>query len=266
MTPILSILMPIAGVDRFLPMAIESLKHQTFENYTCHILTSKLTKREAVELHALISNDSRFVVHQLELNGITFALNYGLNLSNSKYIARMDGDDISQPLRFEKQIQFLEQNQKYVAVGCRVEIIDQDGVRHNQTFKFYENDSEIRKALKYRMPLCHPAMIFRAETLKLNKGYMYGNTSEDHELYLRIARDSNCLFKNLPDCLFSYRRHDNQLTNLKHARKAYCNISGFMFTEFLLTGNLMYLIGVFANHPALRRIRHEFRKFRGLFK
>jgi len=266
MTPILSILMPIAGVDRFLPMAIESLKLQTFENYTCHILTSKLTKREAVELHALISNDSRFVVHQLELNGITFALNYGLNLSNSKYIARMDSDDISHPLRFEKQIQFLDQNQKYVAVGCRVEIIDQDGARLDQTFKFYENDSEIRKALKYRMPLCHPAMIFRAETLNLNKGYMYGNTSEDHELYLRIARDSNSLFKNLPDCLFSYRRHDNQLTNLKHARKAYCNISGFMFTEFLLTGNLMYLIGVFANHPALRRIRHEFRKFRGLFK
>ena len=262
----LSILMPVGGVDRFLPMAIESIKHQTFENYACHILTPKLTKSEVDELHAFISNDSRFVVHQLKLSGIAFALNYGLNLSKSKYIARMDSDDISHPLRFEKQIKFLEQNQKYVAVGCRVEMIDQDGVRSNQTFKFYENDSEIRKALKYRVPLCHPAMIFRAETLHLNKGYMYGNTAEDHELYLRIARDSNCLFKNLPDCLFSYRRHDKQLTNFKHARSSHCNISGFMFTELMLTGNPMYLIGVFANHPVLRRIRLELRKFRELYK
>lgn len=266
MNPILSILMPIAGVDHFLPVAMESLKRQTFENYTCHILTPKLTENEIAELDVLILNDSRFVVHQLRLNGIAFALNYGLNLSNSKYIARMDGDDISHPLRFEKQIQFLEQNQKHVAVGCRVELIDQDGVRLNQKFKFYENDSEIRKALKYRMPLCHPAMIFRAETLILNKGYMYGNTAEDHELYLRIARNSSCLFKNLPDCLFSYRRHDNQLTNLKYARRAYYNISGFMFTEFMLTGNIKYIIGIIANHPLLRRVRLEFRNFLGLFK
>ena len=86
MTPILSVLMPIATVDRFLPIAIKSLKNQTFENYTCQVLTSKLTKEDADELHSIILNDSRFVVHQLELNGIAFALNYGLNQSNSKYI------------------------------------------------------------------------------------------------------------------------------------------------------------------------------------
>ena len=266
MTPILSVLMPIATVDRFLPIAIKSLKNQTFENYTCLILTSKLTKEDADELHSIILNDSRFVVHQLELNGIAFALNYGLNQSNSKYIARMDSDDISHPLRFEKQINFLENNKKYVAVGSRVELINEEGVRLSQVFKFYENDSEIRKALKYRMPLCHPAMMFRAETLKLNKGYLYGNSAEDHELFIRITRDKNCLFKNLPDNLFSYRRHDNQLTNIKHARKAYCNISGFMFTELMLTGNFMYLLGIFSYHPILRRIRLSLRRFKELLK
>ena len=188
------------------------------------------------------------------------------NQSNSKYIARMDSDDISHPLRFEKQINFLENNKKYVAVGSRVELINEEGVRLSQVVKFYENDSEIRKALKYRMPLCHPAMMFRAETLKLNKGYLYGNSAEDHELFIRITRDKNCLFKNLPDNLLSYRRHDNQLTNIKHARKAYCNISGFMFTELMLTGNFMYLLGIFSYHPILRRIRLSLRRFKELLK
>jgi hypothetical protein len=124
--------------------------------------------------------------------------------------------------------------------------------------KFYENNLQIRKALKYRMPFCHPAMIFRYPTLISNNGYMYGNTAEDHELYLRIARNSNSQFKNLPDKLFSYRRHQDQLTNIKYAKKAYCNMAGFMFTEFLLSHNPIYICGIIANLPVLRRLRNFF--------
>ncbi len=252
--------MPIARIDRFLPLAIDSLKMQTFDKFICHILTGQLDVCEMQKLETLISNDCRFEVHQLSLGGIAFALNYGINLSKSKYIARMDGDDISHPLRFEKQIKFLEQNTNYVAVGCRVELIDQDGNKLKKLFKFYGNNAQIRGALKYRMPLCHPAMIFRASILISNNGYMYGNTAEDHELYLRIARNSNALFKNLPDKLFSYRKHQDQLTNIKHAKNAYCNMAGFMFTEFLMSSNPKYLVGIFANLPLLRRVRNFFRK------
>lgn len=248
--------MPIKKIDPFLETAILSLKNQVFDKFTCLILTGQLDVSDLNKIKASISDDSRFEIHQLRLDGIAFALNYGINLSKTKYIARMDGDDFSYPLRFEKQVQFLERNTNYVAVGCRVELIDQNGRRMSKSFKFYENDSEIRKALKYRMPLCHPAIIFRTSALISNKGYMYGNNAEDHELYLRIVRDKEHLFKNLPDLLFSYRRHDDQLTNIKNARLAYCNIGGFMFTEFLLSGNPIYLVGIFANHPILRKIRN----------
>lgn len=256
MTQLLTVLMPIISIDRFLPIAIDSLKKQTFDKFNCHILASCLGECETQILDTLVSNDQRFTVHQLNLNGIAFALNYGLNISRSKYIARMDGDDISHPLRFERQIAFLEQNPRYVAVGCQVDLIDEDGNKINKSFKFYESDLDIRRALKYRMPLCHPAMVFRSASLMANNGYMYGNTAEDHELYLRLARDDSCLFKNLSDKLFSYRRHHNQLTNIKYAKKAYCNIAGFLFTEFLLSRNPIYIIGIIANHPLLRKIRN----------
>lgn len=260
MTQELTVLMPVARIDRFLPIAIDSLKNQTFDKFICHILTGQLDTSSMQKLESLIFNDCRFIVHQLSLGGIAFALNYGLNLSKSKYIARMDGDDVSHPLRFEKQIKFLEQNPSYVAVGCRVELIDQDGAPINKAFKFYEDNFEIRGALKYRMPLCHPAMIFRASSLISNNGYLYGNTAEDHELYLRMARDNNNLFKNLPEKLFSYRKHQDQLTSIKRASKAYCDMAGYMFTEFLLSKNPIYLVGILANLPMLRKARNFFYK------
>lgn len=255
MNPIVTILMPVIEVNQFLFLAIESLKKQTFKDYDCYILTKYLSDDEFSEINSMISGDSRFIIHQLALGGISFALNYGLNITKSKYLARMDGDDISHPLRLEKQINFLEKNLNYVVVGCKVNLIDYNGNVIKSRFKFFEDNKDIRKALKYRMPLCHPALIFRTETLISNKGYTYGNSAEDHELCLRIARNQDSKFKNLPDTLFSYRRHNNQLTNIKFAKKAYSNISGFMFTEFMLSADFMYLIGVFAYHPFLRKIR-----------
>ena len=257
----LTVLMPVGAIDEFLPIAIDSIKNQTFVGFVCHILCGQLTEDELTRLNGLVSRDERFVLHYLNLRGITFALNYGLNLVKTKYVARMDSDDISHPTRFEKQLNFLEGNVNYVAVGCRVTLVDEYGETVNQKFKFFEDDLEIRRALKYRMPLCHPAMIFRADTLLSHRGYMYGNTSEDHELYLRVARNSNNLFKNLPDHLFSYRRHGNQLTHPSNAHRAYCNIAGFMFTEFLLTWHPVYLLGIVSNHSLLRKFRGFLRQY-----
>ena len=167
----------------------------------------------------------------------------------------MDGDDLSHPTRFEKQIEFLEDNPHHALVGCKVDLIDERGNKIIQEFKFYENNVNIRRALKYRMPLCHPALMFNADALLNSKGYLYGNTAEDHELYLRMARKPQYLFANLREHLFSYRRHENQLTNISLAKAAYYNISGFLFTEFMLSKNPIYLIGIFANHSLMRRAR-----------
>ena len=262
----LTVIMPVAAVDEFLPIAVDSIQNQTFKDFVCHILCGHLSEDELKRLSEIVSGDDRFVLHQLHLNGIAFALNYGLNLVKTKYVARMDSDDICHPTRFEKQLNFLEGNPNYVMVGCRVELVDKRGETVNQKFKFFEDDQEIRKAIKYRMPLCHPAITCRADTLFDHRGYMYGCTSEDHELYLRIARNSNNLFKNLPDLLYSYRRHENQLSSFDNAKEAYCNIGGFLFTEFLYTWNPIYLFGIVAVHPLLRKSRYLIRKLQSFFK
>ena len=261
----LTVLMPVSVVDEFLPIAVDSIQNQTFKDFICHILCAQLSDNEKKRLSELVSDDSRFVIHYLNMDGITFALNYGINLVKTKYVARMDSDDITHPTRFEKQLKFLEENPNYVMVGSRVIIVDEHGEKINQNFKFFEDDKEIRRALKYRMPLCHPVMMFRADTLFANRGYLYGNNSEDHELYLRIARNPNNLFKNLPDQLLSYRRHGIQATDMSKAKQSFCDNGGFRFTEFLLTWNPLYLIGIIAIHPLLRKGRYIIRNIKSIF-
>lgn len=261
----LTVLIPIYSIDKHLNEALLSIKNQTYREYTCHLLCKKFNEEERNTINSIINNDDRFVLHELKLDGIAFALNYGLNLVETKYVARMDADDISDLTRFEKQINFLENNPKHVMVGCFVKIIDENSQETVQKFKFFKDNKNIRKALKYRMPMCHPALIFRTNILFKYKGYMYGNTAEDHEIYLRIARDKNNLFENLEENLFFYRKRKNQLTDLSNAHESFYDISGFLFSEFLRTFNPLYIVGMVATHPFFRKSRAYIRVIKKTF-
>jgi glycosyltransferase involved in cell wall biosynthesis len=261
----LTVLMPVASVNKFFEISVCSIKNQTYKDFVCHIICKKLDSESLKHINSVIGDDSRFMIHELELDGINFALNYGLNLVKTKYMARMDADDYSFPTRFEKQIKFLEENPKYVMVGCRVQMVDDEDKKIIQQFKFFQGNKKIRRALKYRMPLCHPAVMFRTSTLFENNGYMYGNTSEDHELYIRIARNPENLFENIPEHLFNYRRNRYQLTDMRNAWESYTDIGGFLFTEFLRTWNPFYLVGMIAVHPFCRNFRKLSRDIKGKF-
>lgn len=259
---ILTVLLPVGRIDQFLEPAFECLIKQTFADFTCYVLCDESLKNQYMDLQLLSQNDSRFIFIFLKLGGIAFALNYGINLSTTKYIARMDADDLCPPERFEKQINFLENNVEYGIVGSRVIIIDHLGKKSNRLFKFYESDKQIRAALKYRMPLCHPGLMLRTELLFKLKGYAYGHTSEDHELFLRVVRLSDYKFYNLNDLSFYYRRHTYQLSSDIVASAAFKNIAGFLFTEFLYDKNPKYIIGMLANHPYIRSLRALYRNIK----
>jgi glycosyltransferase involved in cell wall biosynthesis len=83
--PFLTILLPLSRVDDFFMISIQSLKDQTFTDYVCYLLAPPLSTDELCKIQQLIIDDPRFLFHELSLGGIAFALNYGLNISTTKY-------------------------------------------------------------------------------------------------------------------------------------------------------------------------------------
>jgi O86/O127-antigen biosynthesis beta-1,3-galactosyltransferase len=256
----LTVLLPLGKLDQFVGPAVECIINQTYTDFICYVLCDESLSNRYEDLKEIFKNDLRFKLIFLKLGGIAFALNYGINLSTSEYIARMDADDLCPVDRFEQQINFLDENLEFGIVGSKVLMIDESGSVLNRDFKFYESNEEIRAALKYRMPLCHPGLMFRRDLLLSLKGYAYGHTSEDHELFLRVARLTGYKFYNIPDLIFYYRRHTFQLSTSKVASSAFKHISGFLFTEFLYAKNPKYILGMIACHPSMRSLRALYRK------
>jgi glycosyltransferase involved in cell wall biosynthesis len=264
----LSVLIPILRIDTFLTSTLLSLDAQTYRNFKAILICdSSLEKKLNILLKHLKVKFKYKIIHT-KLKGVAFAANLGIAETDTEYLARWDADDLCDPNRFKEQIKELDLDRSLGVIGTKVELIDEfDNIIKFHKFKFYKDNLSIRRALKYRQPLLHSSLIFRTEVLFKNNGYLYGHTSEDHELYLRIARDSLIKFKNLETVKTYYRRHSNQLSDIKNQQKAFYEISGFMITEFLMTFNPLYIIGMFANVPFLRRLRHKWRNFlKFLFK
>lgn len=255
-----SVLLAVHRDSSYLDEAIASVLRQEGVSFELVIIANggnEELRRRLVEAHG---RDPRVVIVGCDLAGLAFALNLGINVARGDYIARADADDLSHPSRLRKQAAFLDAHPKVGIVGSRVRLIGPDSAPiEGRTLEFCGTDREIRRRLPYKNTLIHPALMFRREVLMQMRGYCYGHMSEDHELFLRVAR-TQWEFANLDEVLFDYRRHPEQITNAGRARDHFVEISGFLWTEFLRTGSPKYLLGMAVVFPPARRLRNAFRR------
>ncbi len=124
-SPIISVVMSVYNGDKYLREEIESILNQTFKDFEFIIVNDGSTDKSLEIIKSY--NDPRIVIIDQENTGLAKALNNGINIAKGRYIARMDQDDISNPERFEKQIEFLENLSEYVAIGSWSNHISEHG-------------------------------------------------------------------------------------------------------------------------------------------
>lgn len=195
--------MSVYNGQSFLKEAIESVLDQTFEDFEFIIVNDGSSDGSGEVLDEWASRDSRIqVVHQ-ENRGIPCSLNRGWRMARGAYIARMDADDISLPKRFEKQVDFLEENPTVGVVGTNVEVIDADGERL-QLPSTPTDPGLIAWRMLFTCPVWHPSVMMRKHVLRRVGGY--GATilrSHDYDLWTRLIPFTN--ISNLPDVCLKYR-------------------------------------------------------------
>jgi glycosyltransferase involved in cell wall biosynthesis len=262
--PEVTVLMAINKIDEFTEPAIKSILSQTLKDFFFYIVCNG---NNAVYLSKWIKNnfkDHRIRLFTTSTSSLTFALNYGLSNAKTKYIARMDSDDISLSQRLYKQLKYLNNNSKVGVLGCKVFLINEFGHKMKDSFLTFYSHRQIVRWLPIFNSMCHPALMFRKECLECVGGYKSDLHSEDHELFIRISRESKWEFTNLNQNLFYYRRHTNQKTNGKRL-KIFSEICSFLIMHFIQSGNLLFLLGIIWVFPPVVFIKRFIRKLINLF-
>ncbi len=206
--PRVSVIMGVYNAEPYLAAAIESILGQTFRDFEFIVVDDGSTDSSLQTLRRYAELDSRIRVRSWANAGHARALNEALSLASGEYIGRMDQDDISLPDRFERQVHFLDEHAECVAVGCRVLLIDPEGlpIRELCTLENHEDIDRFDLEDKRGTALAHPTLMMRRTVLIGIGAYRPDfELAEDVDLLLRLAEKGR--LANMAEVLFHYRQH-----------------------------------------------------------
>ncbi len=212
---LISVILPIYNSENYILECLESIKIQTMQNFEVILIDDKSTDKSPEIINDYLKNNfyGKFKIIKNKSNiGITRSLNKAFKISDSKYIARIDADDINKPDRFEIQFKYLEKYKDIAIVGSNVEYIDKDSKFINHS-DLPLNHIDIKSSLFLYNPMVHSSIFFRK---KIFSKYPYNNkfiTSQDYEMYCRIINSHK--FANIKKSLVKFRLHNQSISSHK---------------------------------------------------
>ncbi len=206
--PLVTVLMPVYNGAIFLKETINSVLNQTYADFIFLIIDDGSTDDSVQVIESFTDKRIQFIKNESNLKLIS-TLNKGLNLCSTKYICRMDCDDICEPTRLKEQVEYMEMNPDVGASGTFIKLLR----KNNQLEMRTPLNDDINSFMLFNSPIAHPSVILRRNVLvenqlQYNSEYIH---AEDFKLWQEISNFSK--LGNIGKSLLKYRIHEKQITS-----------------------------------------------------
>lgn len=212
--PKISVIMGVHNGEKTLPRAIDSILNQTFTDFELIICDDCSTDGTIQVIKDYMEKDNRVILIRNKTNsGLAASLNKCIQVSKGEYIARMDDDDISHLLRFEKQNKFLDEHKEYAIVGTCRNTFDEEGI-----WNIYGQGGELSKEDIIKCNIfTHPTVMMRkSELLSVGMYTVCDRTirGQDFDLWCKMYAAGYKGYV-LTDVLFDYYEDRNKIKEIK---------------------------------------------------
>lgn len=212
--PLVSVVMSVYNDGPFVKEAVASILGQSFGDFEFVIVDDGSIDDSVQQIKEFC--DPRIRLLRQGNRGLAEALNRGIKASRGQYIARQDGDDISEPWRLEKQVRHLEANSEIGLMGSQVSIIDESG-KILVTMDFPGDDHSLQRLLLSdgkAIPLYHGAVMFRkSAAIKAGLYRPEFKQAQDLDFFLRLAEGTQ--LANFPEVAYRWRLRKASVNNTK---------------------------------------------------
>lgn len=215
LTPLVTIIMCVYNAGEYLRPSLLSILAQTYQNLDIVIVDDGSTDGCFATIEDLLGDDRIRVYHQ-ENATRPVALNRALGEARGEFYAIQDGDDISHPLRIEKQVQVLTQFPQLAAVFCGNEVI----IRGKPMAPTFSRKSELdckRDIDAFRMPAHDPTGMFRMSSVRSLQYDAAMPFVEAFDYIMRVGERNQMVV--LGECLYGYRILSTSVTRRDPARR-----------------------------------------------
>ena len=210
-----SVLMGVFNCESYIADAVQSILNQTYSNLELIICDDGSTDHTLKIIRELEKIDQRIrVIENHNNKGLNYTLNHCLKYADGEFIARQDGDDISLPYRFEKQVSFLRNNPEYRIVSSPMIYFDDNGDwGRGKAIRYPQPEDVVRGT-----PICHAPVMMYKECLDRVHGYTVASRMirvEDVNLWIKLyAEGYRCC--NIMEPLYKMRNDKNALMRRKY--------------------------------------------------
>ena len=117
--PLISMIIPIYNVEKYLRKCIESAINQTYKNLEILLIDDGSTDLSPIICDEYALKDNRISCFHIKNGGVSAARNYGINHSNGKFIVFVDGDDCIHCRMVEELFSAVSNGADFAMCSCR---------------------------------------------------------------------------------------------------------------------------------------------------
>lgn len=229
--PAVSWLLCTHVADEQFRLAVQSCLDQDFEDFELILIVNGAKAQEVLlAVNNWFGHDPRVKIFCTEVRHLIFSLSLGVHHARGELVARMDSDDLSTPDRLTRQLEYMRMHPDVAVLGTAYTLIDAQGVA-TKTVQPPVADADIRRAMLWYNPMCHPSVMFRRRVVLEVGGYLGGLHAEDYDLWLRLAAHPAYKFANLADVCLGYRVIG--IGTARRARSAYATMAAAQMQQFV---------------------------------
>lgn len=200
MNELVSIIMPSYNTANYIEASIESVRHQTYENWELIIVDDCSTDNTDEVVRPFLADRRIHYLKNEKNSGAAISRNRALREAKGKWIAFLDSDDLWLPEKLEKQVSFMELNGYHFSY-TNYEEINMSG---EKTGVCVTGPKRITKTgmFNYCWPGCLTVM-YDAEVVGLIQ-IADIKKNNDYAMWLKVCRKADCYL--LDECLAQYRK------------------------------------------------------------
>lgn len=219
MDSLISIIVPIYNVEKYLCECIESLINQTYTNLEIILVDDGSTDSSSAICDEYALKDERIVVIHNQNGGVSRARNAGLDIMTGEYVLLADSDDLYEVDAVECLYNNIRQFDADMSAGSLIQITETGEKINDVVF----NIPEDVVCIDNRAYWCHtvrsilgviPAAKLCKRDVWDNLRYAEGIINEDEEILTRLVERYDkivCTRK----CCYRYRKRENSIVNTK---------------------------------------------------
>lgn len=209
--PLVSVVMAVRNVKRYVLEAIESVLRQTMPDFELIVVDDGSTDGTPGVVGGI--HDARLHLVTLPHQGIAGSLNHGVSLARGRYVALLDGDDLWADGKLKQHVAFMESTSSADLTFSRSELVTQSGARMRLTTRFARGPVSFERMFVDNVVGNGSSVVLRREALIETGGFDESlRAGQDVDMWLRIALRRPANIFCIPAVLTYYRRREGQIT------------------------------------------------------